>query len=461
VKAPDLAERALAHARDADGLHVLVDEITATYLRWAGNTLTAAGETRQRRLTVVAMAAQGSGTSVAVVRQGGAPADDEVAALVADAERTARAGRPAPDASPLVGPAPGSEPGWADDASGRMEAADVRDVATGLGAALADGRKRGAALHGYAEQQVTTTWLASSTGLRRRHRQPAAVLDLTVRQDGRSAWAGSSAAGLAGGDLLALTGRLIDRLGRTSRRHDLSPGRYEVILSPSCVADLMLNVYLNADAADAEDGRSVFAAAGGGTRVGERLSGLPLTLRSDPAEPGLTCSPFVISRASGAAGSVFDNGLPLHPTRWIHDGELRSLVHTRASARDAGSPVTPRIDNLVLDGPPGRPGLDEMIARTERGVLVTCLWYLRDVDPRRLLLTGLTRDGVYLVESGEVVGSLPDFRFNESPVDLLRRVVEVGATEPALPREWGEYSIRTAMPPLRIEGFDVSDVLPG
>src|ERR1035441_3165507 len=107
---------------------------------------------------------------------------------------------------------------------------------------------------------------------------------------------------------------------------------------------------------------------------------------------------------------------------------------------------------------PGRASLDDMIASTGRGLLLTCLWYIREVDPQTLLLTGLTRDGVYLVENGEVVGAVNNFRFNESPVAMLGRLAEVGTTVPTLPREWGDYFTRTAMPPARVEGFNMSSV---
>jgi predicted Zn-dependent protease len=99
-----------------------------------------------------------------------------------------------------------------------------------------------------------------------------------------------------------------------------------------------------------------------------------------------------------------------------------------------------------------------MVARTERGLLLTCLWYIREVDPATLLLTGLTRDGVYLVENGEVTGAVNNFRFNESPVDLLNRVTEAGRTERCLPREWSDWFTRAAMPPLRVSGFNMSSV---
>jgi predicted Zn-dependent protease len=154
---------------------------------------------------------------------------------------------------------------------------------------------------------------------------------------------------------------------------------------------------------------------------------------------------------------VFDNGLRLGPTDWISRGELAALVQTRHSAALSGLPVTPAIGNLMLDGG-GSASLEEMTGKTKRGLLLTCLWYIREVDPQTLLLTGLTRDGIYLVENGEVTAAVNNFRFNESPVGMLARTTEAGATTPALSREWGEDFTRTAMPPLRVEGFNMSSV---
>ncbi len=115
------------------------------------------------------------------------------------------------------------------------------------------------------------------------------------------------------------------------------------------------------------------------------------------------------------------------------------------------------IGNLILDAQ-GTASLDEMIAATERGLLLTCLWYIREVEPQTLLLTGLTRDGVYLVENGRVSGAVNNFRFNESPVDLLGRISKAGASTPTLPREWGDYFARASMPPLLVQDFNMSTV---
>ena len=220
----------------------------------------------------------------------------------------------------------------------------------------------------------------------------------------------------------------------------------------------MIYMYWSAGAKDALDGRTVFSKPGGGTRIGEKLAGLPLSLRSDPAAPGLQCAPFVIAHASSRESSVFDNGLPKARTDWIADGTLAALTQTRHTAQLTGQPVTPAIDNLILDAP-GAERLDRRTGRrTSRGLLLTCLWYIREVDPQTLLLTGLTRDGVYLVENGEVTGAVNNFRFNESPVGMLSRITEVGGTVPTLPREWADYFTRAAMPPVRVEGFNMSSV---
>ena len=220
----------------------------------------------------------------------------------------------------------------------------------------------------------------------------------------------------------------------------------------------MIYAYWTASARDAEEGRNVFAGPNGTTRIGERLSTLPLTLRSDPADPRLACAPFEIVTASeGGLQSVFDNGAPVTATSWIDNGTLANLARTRSWATRTNAEPRLFIGNLMLDGK-GSASLDDMVASTERGLLLTCLWYIREVDPQTLLLTGLTRDGVFLVEDGTVRGAVNNFRFNESPIDLLGRITEVGRTEYTLPREWNDYFTRTAMPPVRVPDFNMSTV---
>ena len=316
-------------------------------------------------------------------------------------------------------------------------------------------------LYGFVNHEVTTTYLGSTTGLRLRHEQPTGHYACTGKTSdlSQSAWVGGATRDFADVDALAMEATLAQRLAWGARRVDLPAGRYDTILPPSAVADLMIDAYWYAGARVAHEGQSVYSRRGGGTRIGERIAKPGVTLFSDPSYDGLACAPFAIASSSGNEESVFDNGLPLARTDWIRDGELAALLQTRHSAGMTGQPVTPMIDNLVLsvDGATG--GLDELVAGTERGLLLTCLWYIREVDPQSLLLTGLTRDGVYLVENGEITGAVNNFRFNESPIDLLNRFSHASATVPSFSREWGDdYFSRTATPALRVPDFNMSSV---
>ena len=459
----ETVEAALALSR-TDGCIVIADESSEANLRWANNTVTTNGVTQSRQLTVIALVGKPSGMAAGVVSRSAVTAD-QLESLVGAAEAAARDAAAAEDAQPLLAPgselAAGPAGAWEAGPSGTSIEAFSHLIAS-LGDAFDQARGAGRLLFGFAEHQVGSTYLGTSTGLRLRHDQPTGRLELNAKSAdlARSAWLGRGGASFDGYDLVGLDAELGQRLAWAERRIDLPAGRYETLLPATSVADLIIYLYWSAGARDAHDGRTVFSRAGGGTRVGETLAGLPLTLRSDPGDRDLACSPFVLAHVSGSTQSVFDNGLALAPTAWIEEGKLAGLLQTRQSAELTGLSLTPRVDNLILEGPAGAgaPSLSQMTEATGRGLLLTCMWYIREVDPQTLLLTGLTRDGVYLVEAGEVVGAVNNFRFNESPVDLLARASEIGATERTLSREWSDYFNRTAMPPLRVPDFNMSSV---
>ncbi|MCW2713996.1 MAG: hypothetical protein JWN88_1043 [Frankiales bacterium] len=442
----DLVEQALSLSR-ADGCHVIVEQSTSTNLRWAGNTLTTNGAMSGRSITVISLVGEAVG-----VRS--ASTTDDLEGLVRASERAAREASVAEDASPLV-------EGEVDaDFSLPAEATSpsvFERVALDLGDRFRAARPDGLSLYGYASHDLTTTWLGSSTGQRRRHVQPTGYLELTGKSTGGSTWVGQHTRDWSDLAVPELDAEVRRRLAWGARHVELPAGHYETLLPPSAVADLMAYAYWSASGRDAAEGRTVFSRPGGGTRVGDRLGPPGLRLSSDPRSPGLDTLPFTVASASSSMSSVFDNGLPLEATDWMADGVLAALVETRASARASGAPVTPYVDNLVMDGG-GTASTDEMVASTGRGLLLTCLWYIREVDPETLLLTGLTRDGVYLVEDGEVVGAVNNFRWNESPVGLLSRLTEVGRTVPCLPREWSDGFTWTRMPTLRVSEFNMSSV---
>jgi predicted Zn-dependent protease len=452
-----LVEQALERSEADHCCVVLRDESTAN-LRWANNTLTTNGVTSSCQVTVVSQVANNSGTSVGVAT---APASSpaEIADLVARADTAARESGAAEDANEIV--AGGETDDW--DEPPASTSIDVFEtLAADLGEALRRARLESRLLYGYVEHSVATTYLATSAGLRERYVQPTGHIGITGKPAdlSTSAWVGQATDDFADVDIPALDDELVRRIGWASRSVDLPAGRYETLLPPTAVADLLIYAYFVSSARDAYEGRTVFSAPGGGTRVGEQLAKSGVRVFSDPRSPGLQATPFVVARASDSTSSVFDNGLAVEAVDWIQDGTLRRLPTSRHTAELTGLPLSPLVDNLLVQVDGGAGSVADLAARSDRAILLTCLWYIRQVDPQELLLTGLTRDGAYLVEGGEVVGVVNNFRFNESPISLLNRFSEAGATERCLSREWGDYFPRTAMPPLRIPDFNMSSVSP-
>ena len=455
ISAQEIVERCM-ELSVGDASVVLVDEGHSANLRWAGNTLTTNGVMRSRSVTVVATIGEASGTAAGVVARS-AVTPEMLEPLVRAAEQAARDTGTAEDAQPLVD---GDEvPSWSEPA-GETSVSVFAEISPALGDSFARANAEKRKSYGYVEHVVATTYVGSSTGLRLRHEQPSGHIGITGKSADltRSAWVGHASADMVDVDVAALDSELVRKLAWAERTVDLPAGRYDTVLPPTAVADLMIYAYWTMSARDAHEGRTVFAKPGDGTRVGERLSQQPVSLWSDPSASGLRCAPYVVAHASSAEQSVFDNGLPVGRTDWIRDGSLAALMQTRHSAELTGLAVTPPIDNLglTIDGAQG--SVDDLVTGVERGLLLTCLWYIREVDPQTLLLTGLTRDGVYLVEGGEVAGAVNNFRFNESPISLLDRFGAAGATVPAFSREWGDYFPRTAMPPVRVPDFNMSSV---
>jgi predicted Zn-dependent protease len=451
----DLVEHALA-ASTSDHCIAIVHDSTSANLRWANNTLTTNGVMHSMTVTVVALHGTGGGTAAGSVSSSAA-ATDQVDRIVEAADAAARAGSPAEDAAELV--TGGAAPDWFEP-SGGTSIEVYSDIAPALGEAFRRANAESRVLYGFVDHDVTTTYLGTSTGVRLRHEQPTGHYGCTAKPAdlSTSAWVGGATRDFSDVDPGAMDAELVRRLGWASRRVDLPAGRYDTVLPPTAVADLMIYAYWSASARQAHDGQSVFSRRGGGTRIGDRLSDQPLQVYSDPADDRLRAMPFVATAASSEIESVFDNGLPLSRTHWVRDGTLTALLQNRFTAGLTEQPVTPYVDNLVVEVDGATGSTQDLVAGVERGLLVTCLWYIREVDPQSLLLTGLTRDGVYLVEDGEVTGAVTNFRFNESPVDLMRRFSHASATTPSFSREWGDYFPRTATPALRVPDFNMSTV---
>ena len=431
---------------------VLGGKTTSVNFRLANNTVTTNGREESTSVGVVALEGNRVG-----VQSGDVVERAQVTEVARLAKGRAQQSLEAPDAMPLLTPA---EAAQVDGAAGvtAPEAlpGELAPVLDSVHTLLEQSREAGLRCFGYVQVDASQEQLGTRTGVRLEGRRQSASLTLTLKTAdlGRSVWAGSVARGTAKLDPAAMFGRLRERLAWTEKTVQLPAGHYQVLLEPSATSDLVIRLIWEMHARGADEGRTVFAGKSG-PRVGDLMYARAVTLESDPLDPEMVVPNFVHCLSSSEYASVFDNGLKVPAVVWVKDGVQQELICPRRWAADHGHPVRPDVDNLTMRGT--ETTLKEMIAGTERALLVTSLWYIRDVDPATLLLTGLTRDGVFLIEKGEVVGAVNNFRFNESPVSVLQRTVEIGRSELAYPRETGDATFLKA-PPIRVDNFFMSSV---
>jgi len=221
----------------------------------------------------------------------------------------------------------------------------------------------------------------------------------------------------------------------------LEPGKYTVILEPTAAAVLLENIFYNMDARSADEGRSFLSKQGGKTKLGEKIVDERVTIYSDPGNPDLPSAPW--------AG----DGQPMERVNWIEKGVVKNMAYSRYWAQKKGVKAIPFPNNMIVAG--GTATLEEMIASTKQGILVTKLWYIREVDPQTLLLTGLTRDGTFYIENGKIKHPVKNFRFNESPVIMLNNLETLGKPERVVSTESNQNYM---MPPMKIREFTFSSL---
>jgi len=286
----------------------------------------------------------------------------------------------------------------------------------GIKAALELARKGPLQASGFFETGSSHTAIANKQGLFGFHPATSAEYSATMRTpDGTgSGWGGGGAPRLGDVKPEELAGRAAKKAQSSARPRDLAPGRYTVILEPQAVLELVAFLPGALAARNADEGRSYFSKPGGGTRVGEKLFAESVTVRTDPFDARVPSAPW-----SG-------EHLPARATTWIEHGVAKALSISRYWAKKTNREPLPMSGNLIIEG--GSGSVDDLVAGCDRGLLVTRFWYLRSVNPQTIQVTGLTRDGVWLVEKGKVVGPVNNFRFNESPANLLRNVEAMSAS---------------------------------
>ncbi len=458
ISAQDLIEK-ITSAATCDDCIVVVRDKTQANLRWAASTLTTNGVIQERNVTVIAFVAMEGGMASGGVTRTDVSISD-IPRLLEEAIAAAKAAGIADDYAPLA----------TNLSIGDWNAEHVPtgpEVFSTFAPALGDMFSRSVAdsieLFGYSEHTSETTWIGSKGGLRLRKDSPVGRVEMTGKSHGRarSTWAGVETRDFKDVSVADIDAQVRQRLNWQANKVDLPAGRYDTILPSGSVADLFTYMMWFSNARDAHEGQSVFSKKGGGTRVGEKLSNVSLQFFSDPDFKQLPAANFVATAVSSPYSSVFDNGQAIKRVDWLKDGVLQSLIQTRATSKLTNLEFTPMGENLIMSVDGGSGSLEDLVKKVDNGLLLTTFWYIRMVDPNSLLLTGLTRDGVYHVKGGEVVGATNNFRWNDSPVSALNRIAHAGSTQWTQPREWAGDVTNMAVPPLVIKDFNMSTVSPG
>ncbi|QNA87562.1 TldD/PmbA family protein [Massilia sp. Dwa41.01b] len=275
-------------------------------------------------------------------------------------------------------------------------------------------RKKGLVSAGFLSDSTSFQTIANSNGVF--GHQAATSLDFTCTirtADGRgSGWVRRSARDLARFDPREAADVAIEKALRSVDAKALEPGRYTVILEPAATSDLLAFMMNGFDARRADEGRSFLTKTGGLNRVGDKLFDQQVNIWSDPWDPLVPVLPWD------------QNMLPRERQSWVKDGRVADLEYSQFWAKQKGKRAVGSAGNFIMAG--SDKSIEELVANTRKGVLVTRTWYIRMVDPQSVALTGLTRDGTFYVENGKIKYPVKNFRFNESPVSMLNNIEELG-----------------------------------
>ncbi len=367
--------------------------------------------------------------------------DASLKRVVEESEALARLSPDDPENMPALGPQtfqPGK--GWFDATANVTATERARAAMTALEPARKAGDLNTA---GFIVVNASASALGNNKGLFAYNRGTNANYTVTVRtNDGTgSGWAGGEHPDWRQLDFAGISRRALEKARLSRNPVAIEPGRYTVILEPQAVGDLVQLVGGSLAARSADEGRSAFTKQGGGNKIGEQIADKRVTIFSDPMDPQILSQPYD------------GQGLPLTRQVWVENGVLKQLFYSRFWAQKQGKVATGGPSSLKMTG--GTTSMEEMIRSTQRGVLITRLWYLRQVDPRTILYTGLTRDGTFLIENGKISKSIKNFRFNESPLFMLNNVEAIG---PAVRIGGSEGGGPIIMPALKVRDFNFTSL---
>lgn len=243
-------------------------------------------------------------------------------------------------------------------------------------------------------------------------------------------------------DTVKFTNWVADRALMSVNPQKHEAGKFITILDSAAVADMIDNLFSYLDRRSSDEKRSFFTDKAKGNKIGQKVFSEKVNIYSDPMNKTAPSNPFT------------GEGIPTKKTEWITNGMLKNLYTSRYWAEKTSSPYVPYPVNLIMEG--SNKSVEDLIASTENGIYVTRFWYIRQVDPKQILLTGLTRDGVFLIENGKIKHAINNFRFNESPVNVLNKIIDMSYPERVVGSETGDAKI--VVPALKLSEFNFSTI---
>jgi predicted Zn-dependent protease len=420
----------------ADGCEADLQATRSGNVRFARNAVSTSGVTDDATLSVRTRYGKKVGT--ALVNQFD---DESLTRTVRRAEELARLAPEDPEVLPILGP---QRYPAAPTAFVEATAAVTPDFRSSVAAtSIATAKEKGCVAAGFMVDAARWGATRNSRGLFGYYADTDTTYSITVRTEngGGSGWGGQDMNDVRALDAAAAARLAAEKAVASRDLRAIEPGKYTVILEPAASVDLLQLLLLNNGAREADEGRSFLTKAGGGTKLGQKLVDERVTLYSDAAHPDLPCRPWD------------DEGLPRVRTPWIEKGVVRNLRYTRYWSDKQKKPPVASPGNWIMEG--GEGSLEDLIRSTERAVLVTRTWYIREVDPQTLLYTGLTRDGTFFVENGRIAYAIKNFRFNESPVIMLNNL---DALAKPVRVQGAETVGRVLVPPMRLREFTFSSL---
>ena len=405
------------------------------FIRFANNGITTSGYrvTQQVQVTSTTADKRSGNTSISEL------SDEALKHGVQLAETLASISKPDPEAMPAL---PAQEYPALHNFDSFTASARGDAMIPNVKALIDSARQNQLIAAGFIQRSSNAVAVGNKAGLFGYHTYTDTGLSNTMRNQGgtSSGWVSQSSVSLK--DLNGETAARVssEKCLRGVNRKKLDPGKYTVILEPAAVGDLVGWLGFAFGAREAEQGQSFLSKKGGGTLLGEKLYPEYITLRSDPFDPKMSSTPWGQSL------------LPNEKIAWIEKGVVKNLNYDRFWAGKAGKKPTPSVSNLVLDGQDN--SLDDLVKSVDRGLLITRLWYIRVVQPQTFQLTGLSRDGVFLVEKGKITDPVTNFRWNESPSEVLQRTVKLGRAN----RVTGDETGSQIVPPIVSTDFNFSSV---